>query len=144
MLSRREVIAGGVVGSLAASSGAAAEGAAQDPGERAVLQQIEDRLDEIGSSIDQAFNTLSLSVGPIGQLRKVYEQFLRSNGKFPDFCEVGAHVFYDVYDWHIRNRQPLTVMRQPDNRYTIQFMFTTLILKFENQVDFIGYPFDKV
>ena len=142
MLSRREVIAGGVVGSLAGTSGAPPE-----PGEQGIdregIKQIEGAIVDVQRSLDRAFNTLSLSHGPIGKLREVFEQFLRSNGKFPDFCEVGAYVFYDVYDWHVRNRQAMTVMRQPDNRYTIQFMFTTLILKFENQVNFVGYPFDK-
>ena len=142
MLSRREVIAGGVVGSLAGASAPEAE-AEQQELVAAALRALEEDVERIQSSLDRAFNTLTLSVGPIAQLRKVFEQFLRSNGKFPDFCEIGAQVFYDVYDWHIRNRQQIVVMRQGDNRYSIQFMFTTLILKFENQADFIGYPFDK-
>jgi hypothetical protein len=139
MVSRREVITGGIVGSLAKAPEAHAE-AVQD---REMLKEIKGSIDGVQGSLDRAFNTLSLSAGPIVRIREVFEQFLRSNGKFPDFCEVGARVFYDVYDWHIRNRQQLVVLRQADNRYTIQFMFTTLILKYENQIDFIGYPFDK-
>lgn len=141
MLSRREVIAGGVVGGLAGSPASPAEG--EQPDSTVALRDIEEQLEQLRLSFDRAFNTLTLAVGPIGRLRDLFEQFLRSNGKFPDFCDIGARVFYDVYDWHIRNRQNLVVLRQADNRYTIQFMFTTLILKFENQVDFIGYPFDK-
>jgi hypothetical protein len=140
MLSRREVISGGVMGSLAGASGAHAEEQSID---REALRDVREAIQEIRGSLDRAFNTVSLDIGPIGQIRKVYEQFLRSNGKFPDFCEIGARVFYDVFDWHVRNRQQLTVMRQPDGRYTIQFMFTTLILKFENEVNYVGYPFDK-
>ena len=140
MVSRREVITGGIVGSLAKAPEAHAEAVQQD---REMLKEIKGAIDGVESSLDRAFNTLSLSAGPIGKIRDLFEQFLRSNGKFPDFCEIGARVFYDVYDWHIRNRQQLVVMRQADNRYTIQFMFTTLILKHENQIDFIGYPFDK-
>jgi hypothetical protein len=142
MLSRRDVIAGGVVGGLAVGSAVPA-GAAQPQSTAAALQAIEEEIEALRLSFDRAFNTLSLSSGPIVKLREVFEVFLRSNGKFPDFCDVGARVFYDVYDWHIRNRQQLVVLRQPDNRYTIQFMFTTLILRFENQLDFIGYPYDK-
>ena len=142
MLSRRDVIAGGVVGSLAGGSASPAE-AEQNEAIAAALRQIEEHLEQLRSQFDRAFNTISLSAGPIGRLREVFEQFLRSNGKFPDVCEIGAGVFYDVYDWHIRNRQQLVVLRQADNRYTIQFMFTTLILKFENQANFVGYPYDK-
>jgi hypothetical protein len=141
MLSRRELIGGGVVGSLAGTTSPDAGADAQV--ERADIKDLQSAINQVHSSIDRAFNTISLSIGPIAKLREVFEQFLRSNGKFPDFCDVGAFVFYDVYDWHIRNRQAMVVMRQPDNRYTIQFMFTTLILKFENQVNFIGYPYDK-
>ena len=143
MLSRREVISGGVVGGLAGAAAGPAEAHEQQEIVATALRAIEDDVEALKDSFDRAFNTLSLATGPIGQIRNVFEQFLRSNGKFPDFCEVGAQVFYDVYDWHIRNRQQLVVLRQADNRYTIQFMFTTLILKFENQVDFIGYPYDK-
>lgn len=141
MLSRRDVIAGGVVGSLAGGSAAQAE--QQQAEVVGALRQIEDHLEQLVSSFDRAFNTASLAVGPIGRLRDLFEQFLRSNGKFPDFCEIGVRVFFDVYDWHIRNRQPLVVLRQADNRYTIQFMFTTLILRYEYQLDFVGNPYDK-
>jgi hypothetical protein len=141
MLSRRDVIAGGVVGSLAGASVSQAE--QQQPEMVGSIRQIEQHLEDLQDSFDRAFNTNSLSIGFIAKLREVFEQFLRSNGKFPDFCDVGAAVFYDVYDWHIRNRQQLVVLKQADNRYTIQFMFTTLILKFENQQNFVGYPYDK-
>ena len=141
MLSRRDVIAGGVVGSLAGASVPQAE--QQQPEMVGALRQIEEHLEDLKGSFERAFNTNSLAFGFIAKLREVFEQFLRSNGKFPDFCDVGAAVFYDVYDWHIRNRQQLVVLKQADNRYTIQFMFTTLILKFENQTNFVGYPYDK-
>lgn len=48
-----------------------------------------------------------------------------------------------VYDWHVRNRQAIIATRQADNCYTIQFMFTTLVLRFENDVNFVGVPYDK-
>jgi hypothetical protein len=141
MLSRRELIGGGVVGSLAGPTGS--DVAAEAQIDAATVKDIKDAINQVQSSIDRAFNTISLSNGYIVKLRELFEQFLRSNGKFPDFCEIGANVFYDVYDWHVRNRLPFNVMRQADNRYTIQFMFTTLILRFENQTNFIGYPYDK-
>jgi hypothetical protein len=68
---------------------------------------------------------------------------MRATTKFPDYCDIGLKVFYDIYDWHIRNRQQIVISRQPDNRYAIQFMFTTLILRNEQDPNFIGIPYDR-
>ena len=139
MLSRREVLAGGVVGGLTVAPAAAEEQAADKDGQR----QIEKAIQGLENSLNRAFNAVSLSIGPIGMLRRNFELFIRSNGHFPEFCDIGTGVFYDVYDWHVRNRQQIIVVRQPDNRYTIQFMFTALVLRFENEANFIGIPYDK-
>jgi hypothetical protein len=139
MLSRREVLSGGVVGGLARNAASAAE----QPGDREGLRQIEKAIQDLEATLTREFSAISLSFGPIGMLRRNFELFIKSNGHFPEFCDVGTGVFYDVYDWHVRNRQAITVVRQPDNRYTIQFMFTTLVLRFENEPSFIGLPYDK-
>ena len=139
MLSRREVLAGGMVGGLAGSAADSEEQAADKDGQR----QIEKAIQNLEAALDRGFNALSLSLGPIGLLRRAFELFIKSNGHFPEFCDIGTGVFYDVYDWHVRNRQQIIVVRQPDNRYTIQFMFTTLVLRFENEPNFIGIPYDK-
>jgi hypothetical protein len=140
MLSRREVLAGGLVGSLAGDSVDAAEEPQTD---RDWQREIDRTLRGIGQSLERAYNSNSLGIGVVAALRKNFDTFVRSNGKFPDFCEIGLGVFYEVYDWHIKNRQQIVVTRQVDNRYAIQFMFTTLILKHENEVGYIGYPYDK-
>jgi hypothetical protein len=140
MLSRREMLAGGLVGTV---GGAPAGAAAQPAGDQAALRRIEDAIEQIGNSLDRAYNGVPMSDGFIAVLRKYFEQFIRGNGKFPDFCDVGVNCFYQVYDWHVRNRQPILAMRQADNRYTLQFMFTTLILRFENEPNFVGIPYDK-
>jgi hypothetical protein len=140
MLSRREVLAGGLVGGLAGESAGEAEAQA---GEREALRRIEDAIESVESSLTRSFNALPMSGGFIAVLRKFFDQFIRGNGKFPDFCDVGLACFYEVYDWHVRNRQQIVVTRQADNRYTIQYMFTTLILRFENEPNFVGIPYDK-
>src|SRR5687767_1859690 len=112
MLSRREVLAGGMVGGL----GGSAADAAEQPGDREGLRQIEKALQDLDATLNRGFSALSLSMGPIGLLRRAFELFIKSNGRFPEFCDIGIGVFYDVYDWHVRNRQQITVVRQPDNR----------------------------
>jgi hypothetical protein len=128
-----------MVGGLARGTADAEEQSADKEGQR----QIEKAIQSLESTLNRAANAVSLSMGPIGILRRNFELFIKSNSHFPDFCDIGIGVFYDVYDWHVRNRQQIIVVRQPDNRYTIQFMFTTLILRFENEPNFIGIPYDK-
>ena len=139
MLSRREMLAGGMVGSLAAAPPPPEE----QPSDREGQREIRQAIDRVQGSLDRAFNSLSLATGVIAALRTAFEQFLRANGKFPDYCDIGINVFFDVYDWHVRNRQQVTVTRTTDNRYLIQFMFTTLILRHENDRNFVGAPYDK-
>ena len=138
MLSRREVLAGGVVGGLAG----APDGSEEQQADREGQRQIERAINSVDSAVRAAFPPINGN--PVSTLRKAFEAFVKSHGKFPDFCDIGLGVFYDIYDWHVRNRQQIIVIRQQDNRYTIQFMFTTLMVRFENEPNYIGVPYDKV
>lgn len=142
MLTRREVIAGGVVGSLATSP-AAAEAVAQDQNYGPELREIRSSISTATSSIARSLDGPSLAHGPVPKLRALMEQFLRTNNKWPDYIDIGTAIFYDMYDWHVRNRQQLVITRGVDNRYTMQFMFTTLVLRQESEASFIGHAYDK-
>ena len=37
--------------------------------------------------------------------------WIRATGKFPEFWDVGISVFLEIYDWHIRERQPIQISR---------------------------------
>jgi hypothetical protein len=148
MLSRRDLISAGVVGGLApvAPAGAVAEPVAaeeQQPTERESLRDIASHLDEIHDVLHAAYQTSSLSHGIVSKLRGDMEQFLRANTKFPDFIEVGIAVFMEVYDWHIKHQQQLAVTRVGDGRYTMRFMFTTLILRPEQDRNYVGVAYDR-
>ena len=80
--------------------------------------------------------------GTIGAIRQQQRTFLMSAHKYPDFIEVGINVWEDVYDWHVKQRQPITATRLADGRYAMVFMFTTLILRPEQDANFVGFPFD--
>jgi hypothetical protein len=79
----------------------------------------------------------------IAPVRDELRTFLRTNGKFPDYIEVGYDVWQRVYDWHIRFNQPLAVSRTVDARYTIVLMQTTVILRTDAAAGFIGIPYDN-
>ena len=148
MLSRRDLITAGVVGSLAPDPSEAAseppllfeeQQAPDKDGQREIARRINDVYDVLRSE----YQTSSLSHGIIAKLRGDMEQFLRANTKFPDFIEIGIGVFIEVYDWHVKHRQQLAVTRQGDGRYTMTFMFTTLILRPEQDRAYVGVPYDR-
>jgi hypothetical protein len=68
--------------------------------------------------------------------------FLRANAKFPDYIDAGFEAWQAVYDWHVKNQQPINTTRLPDGRYGIAFMFTTIVLRYENTPNFIGFGYD--
>jgi hypothetical protein len=144
MLSRRELITAGAAGSLSATPGLARplpveEQQADREGQREIARMIQG----VERTLDNALLTSSLAHGFVPKLRENMEQFLRANNKFPDFIDVGAAVFFDIYDWHVKNRQQLTVARVADGRYAMQFMFSSLVLRPEQDRNFIGVPTDR-
>lgn len=148
MISRREMVTAGVLGSLSTSAFAEADqgrGSANDDQEiKAGFRSLKDELSDIKAVLDDGLKKSSLDHDAyIGLLRKGFTTFLRANGKFPEFCEIGGDVFYLVYDWHVKHMQPITIVRLAENRMAIQFMFTQLVLRWEQQPNFIGIPFDR-
>lgn len=71
------------------------------------------------------------------------EKYTKTSGKFPEYCDIGLGVFHDIYDWHARNQQQIQIARIADQRPAIQFMFTQLVLRWENDVNYVGTPFDR-
>jgi hypothetical protein len=140
MLSRRDLITAGVVGGVAPGAAPPVE---QPVADRDGQREIARRIGEVQDILRGAFQTSSLSHGVIAKLRADMEQFLRAHTKFPDFIEIGVGVFVEVYDWHVKNRQQLTVSRLGDGRYAMLFMFTTLILRPEQDRNFVGVPYDR-
>ena len=78
----------------------------------------------------------------IAPVRDPLRTFLRTNGKFPEYIEVGTDIWQQVYDWHVRYQQPINTGRTPDTRYTIRFMETTVIMRQDLTPTFVGIPYD--
>ena len=156
MISRRALVTGGAIGALsttpaladAASSqaGQSTRTQAQQDTDTALLRRMNDRLDGIGQDVgglSSVFRTNSVAYGYIPKLREAYTLFWKTNGKFPEFVEVGTHVFYDIYDYHVKQRLPIPVNRLNDGRMTITFMYTQLLVRVDQAPGFIGVPFDR-
>ncbi len=142
MLSRRELITAGVAGGVAATPVAAAAPVEQQA-DREGHREIAGEIRGISTTLRTSLLTNSVAHGTVSKIRDQMQIFLRANQKFPDFIEIGVSVFMDLYDWHVKNRQQLLVTRGADGRYWMQFMFTTMILRPETDLNFIGIPFDK-
>ena len=136
-LTRRELIGSGAFG--------AAAGLEQAPAvDRRVLEQVVEKLDLIAAQlVDPRIAAAPRATAPRpSKLRDAMTLFLRANAKFPDFLDVGSGVFFEIYDWHVRNQQPLVVARAPDGRYGLGFLFTRLVLRPDAVADFIGVAYD--
>ena len=92
--------------------------------------------------VDQGLRGNSMNYGNVGQLRSVIEKYAKVGGKFPEYCDIGLGVFYDVYDWHVRHQQQIQIARVADQRITILFMFTQCLVRWENDLSYVGVPYE--
>ena len=144
MISRREVVTAGMLGTLA--TGNAGEAAAQSNDAMAVqaLSRIAANLDEIKASLDAGLRGNTMSYGNLGVIKGKLETWIRTTGRFPEYWDVGISVFLEIYDWHIRERQPIQISRIAEQRMAIQWLFTQYVLRWENEPNYIGQqPYDR-
>ena len=142
MLNRRDMLAAGLLGGLAPSG----EGEMQNTGElilRDGLNKIDDGVGELKGSVDQGLRGNSMNFGGTGAVKQELQRYLKAMGKFPEYCDIGVGVFFDVYDWHVRNQQQIQISRIADQRMSIQFMFTQLVLRWENAENYVSAPYDR-
>jgi hypothetical protein len=132
-----------------AAASAAAVGGAEDTSAAAAtaINQLRNTIANttggIRGAIEEAASPTNLGAsGTITAIRKQQHEFLLANRKYPDFMEVGTGVWEDIYDFHIKHSLPPTAGRLADGRYTIGFMFTTLIMRVDQAASYIGFPYD--
>jgi hypothetical protein len=137
MVERRNLMGGGLAAGLAALvAGNEAEAAAQRDGDSLQVSREIDDLRQSIEGIDQR------PWARVYQVRTQQQIWLRANLKYPDFIEIGYNVWDGLYDWHVRYQQSINVTRSADGRYLMAFMFTTLILRPDQDPNYVGPPFD--
>ena len=140
MVERRDVIGGGLAAGLAALFGDAAAQGAQ------TTQRTVPTDDDANTA--KALDALRVMLEhrhesqDIRQIRSQQRTFLKANQKFPDFIDIGIDVWERLHDWHVKNRQPLTVLRTNDGHYGMPFMATTLLLRPEQTAGYISWGYD--
>ena len=141
MISRRDVLTGGVFGAAVGHAGDAS--AQSDPRVADELARLRRQNELLVAEVRQANSgCFTGTCDAVTRVREAATLFLRASQKYPDQIDVAPDVFTDVYDWHVRNRQPLTLGRLADGRYTLLFMFTTLVLRPDATAGFISAPYD--
>ena len=141
MMNRRDMLAAGLLGSLAPEGGGA-----QDQGEvilRDGLKNLDTSLDEFKNTVDSGLRGNSMNSGGVAPVKAEMMKFLKASGKFPEYIDIGTNIFFDVYDWHIRHQQQIQITRLADQRMTIQFMFTQLVLRWENAENYVSAAYDR-
>ena len=140
MVERRDVIGGGLAAGLAALFGDDAAQGAQ------TTQRTVPTDDDAATA--KALDALRVMLEhrhesqDIMQIRSQQRTFLRANQQFPDFIDVGIDVWERLHDWHIKNRQPLIIVRTNDGLYSMPFMATTLVLRHEQAENYISWGYD--
>ena len=143
MISRREVVTAGVLGSFVGAPAPAEASQSNDAILKEGLKTIGDEMESVSNALEQGLVGPSVAAGAIGRVRERFTTHLRAHGKFPDFMEIGSNIFYDVYDWHVRYTQQIQITRISDQRFAIQFMFTQLIVRWEQDPNYLGVPFER-
>jgi hypothetical protein len=120
------------------SPASAEAAAAQDD-----LQGVSSSIDRLRRTVEDQFGTIYTNkwLG-VARIRQQQHTWMRSTQKYPDFIEIGLDVWDNIYDWHVVHQQPINMTRTADGRYSMVFMFTTLLLRPEQASDYVGFAFD--
>jgi hypothetical protein len=138
-LTRRELLTNSVVGGAAfgVPGGDPVPDAAE---EREINQTLKALVTEIQHP---RHSMMPGDAGFVGRLRDQMLEFMKGSNKWPDYIDVGSNPWFAIYDWHIRFGLQPAVVRLPDGRYGLTFMFTTLVLRPEQPSSYMGLPYDK-
>ena len=143
MISRREVVTAGVLGTLGSTGNVEAAQQLDSQTLKTGMAEVEKGIDELKATVERCLLGNSMDYGGVGAVKAKVQEYVKVTGRFPEYCDIGLGIFYDVYDWHVRQQQQIQISRIADQRMAIQFMFTQLIVRWENPLTFVGTPFDR-
>lgn len=145
-MERRAIVGGSVLASLSTLlSPAVAEGAgsAEAAAAEADFAGVSKSIDQLRRTVERQFASVySDKWQGVARIRQQQHTWMRSTQKYPDFIEIGLEVWDNIYDWHVVHQQPVNMTRTSDGRYTMVFMYTTLLLRPDQAPDFVGFAFD--
>ena len=143
MMNRRDMLAAGLLGSVAPAGAGAEMQEQRDVILQKGLTGIDGSIDEFKNTVDAGLRGNSMNSGGVALVKNELQRYLKQSGKFPEYVDIGVTIFFDIYDWHVRNQQQIQISRMADQRMAIQFMFTQLILRWENAENYISQGYDR-
>jgi len=141
-MERRAVVGGSLLAGLSSLmlSPASADAAAQADAD---FEGVSTSIDQLRRTVERQFASVYTDKWQgVARIRQQQHTWMRSTQKYPDFIEIGLDVWDNIYDWHVVHQQPLNLTRTSDGRYTMVFMYTTLLLRPDQAPDFVGFAFD--
>lgn len=78
----------------------------------------------------------------VTQVQDRQRTHFKINQRFPNYIDIGLMVWERLYTWHLENHLPLKASRTPEGRVEMEFMFTTLVLRWDMAESLIGVPYD--
>lgn len=143
MVKRRDLLGGGILGGILGGMAEDSEAvqAQQQPRQQTVVEDFSGVVDAINNLEKEIARQNSfLDIAPI---REVQRNFLRVNLHMPNYIEVGAGLWFTLYDWHVRWQQPLNLSRDLLGRYTISYLGTAIVLRPEMPDQYLSAPYDE-
>ena len=136
MISRRDLLASGVGAGVSIAPHGVASSPVQGDDARYFNEMILE-LREIrrAVSID--------GTQAVTAIRAAQRTYLKNSGRFPEFVDVGYDVFQSVVDWLVAVRQPVTINRLGDGRYTVALFASTIVLRPDFPDNYVGQGYDK-
>src|SRR5262245_61696727 len=145
MVKRRDLLSGGILGGILGGMAEDAEGGQPPPQSQARQQTVIEDF----SGVVVAINDLEKEIArqnsfiDIAPIREIQRNFLRTNSHMPNYIEVGAGHWFNLYDWHVRWQQPLNLTRDLLGRYTITYLGTAIVLRTEMPDQYLSAPYDE-
>jgi len=133
-MDRRAVVGGGLLGMTALLGTGVAEGGQRDR-QVNTARAVDDMRALLERHLERPF-------AEFAEIREQQHIFLKTSHKFPDFIDVGVNVWDRLHDWHVRQQLPLNIVRRDDGRYTMAFMFTTLLLRPDQADGYVSFGYD--
>jgi hypothetical protein len=141
MVNRRAVLGGTILGGALSALTSPAEafaGSQQSEASGRALEAVARAVEAVRDELERQSTFWELAA-----VRDQTRTFLRANGKFPDFIEVGTDIWQRIYDWHVRFQQPISVGRTPEGRYSILLLATNVVMRTDLPAGFVGLPYDS-
>ncbi|HUR35609.1 MAG TPA: hypothetical protein VM032_17520 [Vicinamibacterales bacterium] len=133
----RSTAIGGLVAAVGAPASVSAAGQGPSPTPERALDRVADAIAALRGELREQHEFTELA-----SVRAAQKLHLRANGKLPDFIEVGADVWFQVHDWHVRWQRPIAESRDAQGRPTLALNQTVIILRPDVPANYMGLPFD--